>query len=167
MQKFILVAFLFVIIGCEKNRNKKSVEAKTDFTILKYDKNIFWVFENAKPTNLTEKDRIEIESILKIAIKEHNNNQRESLLEHNKQHPNYQWTETSLEIKMEKGYYRQYLPVIDENGDKLVWINFLCDYDESYEIEIPLIDDGGNCFFNIKINLTRKSYSEFRINSDA
>ncbi|TQD34036.1 hypothetical protein [Haloflavibacter putidus] len=167
MNKSILILFLIIIFGCKENEKRQPIISDNDFTILKYHKDNNWIFENAKPTNLTEREMEEIEPILIKAIAEHNENQRKYLLDHNEQHPEYQWTETGFEIQIEKDYYRQYVPVIDKNGDKVIWINFLCNYDESYETEIPLIQDGGNCYFNLKINLTKKTYYELGINSVA
>jgi hypothetical protein len=65
------------------------------------------------------------------------------------------------------GYHYQIVTVIDEKGEKLVWINALCESIDFWRNEIAIILDGGNCFFNLKINLNKKEYFEFAVNGVA
>lgn len=87
---------------------------------------------------------------------------------HHKEYPDNPWTETGFELET-KGYKRQYVPVINSDGQKDTWINFFCAEwrSENWKSSIIIVDDGGNCFFNLKVNLATKMYSELYINGYA
>ena len=65
-------------------------------------------------------------------------------------------------------YRKQFVPVINRKGEKEVWVNCLCDDDDDdWKKGIIMVDDGGNCYFNLKINLTKKTFSQIMINGYA
>lgn len=167
---------LFLLYSCGKvseNNQSKAVEPefsvdKSYYTIIEYNPKAK-IFENAKTTDLSNSELIEIEKILKSAIEENNDFQANNLKKHNEKYPENQINETGFELEL-GDYRRQYIPVINVSGEKEVWINFMCDEanNEIWRTELlPPVEDGGKCYFNIKINLTTKSYSELRINGYA
>ena len=65
-------------------------------------------------------------------------------------------------------YNRQYLPYINNKGEKIVWINCLCGKWSDKELkQLIMVEDGGTCFFNLSINLTTGEISKLDINGDA
>lgn len=165
MKRTILV-LLILFTSCKEQpkTDNKVVEkvkwtdfglAHSDFTILQFNPEWYWIFENSKPsgTELKLKELSEIGAILEKAIIEHNDGLEKDS----------RWR---LELE---GYKRQYVATLNEKGEKEIWINFFCkDFVfEKWRTELLLVEDGGNCFFNIKINLTTKSYKDLRINSIA
>ena len=73
-------------------------------------------------------------------------------------------------------YRFQLVPSINEKGEKIVWINAFCfgEWGSQRRSEwrkkiYPrhMVDDGGTCFFDLKINLTLNNYSEFGMNGFA
>lgn len=78
-------------------------------------------------------------------------------------------------------YYRQYLFYKDESGDSIVFINAFCEIPNTYEnygnkyIEVPYdwkhnivsIMDGGDCYWQIWINISKKTYRDFWVNGHA
>ena len=97
-----------------------------------------------------------------------NEKQKINLKIHNEEYPKNKRTETGFELEL-KGKKRQYVAVINEKGEKEVWVNFFCDDwgNDNWESDILIVHDGGNCYFNLKVNLTNKSYSELGINGYA
>jgi len=175
----LIFIILISITSCSGTKNKtefKSTEntqtkfklTESEYVILPFKKDWNWIFKNAKPTELTQSELIKIENILKIAVKENNERQKIYLKKHNKKYPKNKWGKTGFELKL-KGKKRQYIPVINEKGEKEIWINFFCDDfgTEKWKTEIVEVDDGGNCYFNLKVNLTTKTYSELGINGYA
>ncbi len=165
MKRTILI-LLVLFTSCKeqpKTDNKVAEKVKgtdfglahSDFAILQFNPEWYWIFENSKPsaTDLSLNELSEIEPILKKAIIEHNDGLEKDS----------RWR---LELE---GYKRQYVAILNEKGEKEIWINFFCeDFEfEEWRTELPLVEDGGNCFFNIKINLTTKSYKDLGINSIA
>jgi hypothetical protein len=177
--KALIFIILISISSCNGTKNTTKIEstentqtefnlAESDFVILPFDKDWHWIFKNVKPTELTKSELIEIENILKIAVKENNESQKISLKKHNEEYPKNKWNETGFEIKL-KGKKRQYVSVINEKGEKEVWINFFNnDWEsDSWKTDLMIVHDGGNCYFNLKVNLTNKTYSELGINGYA
>ena len=73
----------------------------------------------------------------------------------------------TIDLKGEK-YKRQYIAVTNEKGDKIVWVNCLCRVDDSnWKTSIAVVHDGGSCYFNLMINLTKSMYYDFWVNGYA
>ena len=96
------------------------------------------------------------------------NQTQSTLIEHNQIYPEDQWTETGYELKLDK-FKRQYVSVFNERGEKEIWVNFFCNNGntDQWKTKLIMIKDGGNCYFNLKVNLTNKTYSELKINGYA
>ncbi|MFC4094577.1 hypothetical protein [Euzebyella saccharophila] len=165
MKKIILLTLIMFSSCKDLNKTDYKVEEKlkrtdfglanSDFTIIKFNPEWYWIFQDEKPTatELSLDELSKIEPILKKAIAKHN-----------------EGLETDSRWRLElKGYKRQYVATLNEKGEKEIWLNFFCqDFQfDKWRTEIPLVADGGNCFFNIKINLATKSYKDLRINSIA
>ena len=167
----IFFLFLVITISCnqpakhpEHVRKKIPVEFKlnkSDYAILPFDKSWTWIPKKARPATLSEAELIEIEKVLEKAVKENNEKQQGN---------------PQMQIQLEDKK-RQYIPYINEKGEKLVWINFFC-YDPTdnkagtladtvWLTEPVIVFDGGNCYFSILINLTTRSYSNLSINGYA
>jgi len=71
-------------------------------------------------------------------------------------------------IPPNNSYNIQLVPVLNSIGQKEVWVNCLCSgTDDNWKKGITVVDDGGNCFFNLKINLTLKISYDFFVNGYA
>ena len=139
-----------------------------DYVVLPYQLHWHWIFKKGKATKLAPSELIEIEQILKRAIKDNNEKQHRERIKHNKSYPNNPMAKTAYELKLE-GYKRQYVPIINNEGQKEVWINFFCDDlgTKNWKTTLVLVEDGGSCYYTIKINLTTKTYYALAINYDA
>ena len=71
------------------------------------------------------------------------------------------------QIKDVSKYYKQFIAVINKQGEKEVWINCFCSKDPKWKNEVVLVLDGGNCYFQLKINLTKKLVYDFMVNGVA
>jgi hypothetical protein len=67
-------------------------------------------------------------------------------------------------------YFRQYLGYIDDRGDKVILINAFCESNYSKE-ELTriweIVLDGGECYYQIEVNLNTKKCFKFSINGDS
>lgn len=67
-------------------------------------------------------------------------------------------------------YNQQYIGAEYENGDKYIWINCFCKTQESdfkdWKTKLVFVKDGGNCFINVLVNLTKNTYEEFNVNGN-
>jgi hypothetical protein len=135
-----------------QNFNCYSSEGDTSHVaILKFDKSFYWIFKNVKPAFLTVKEVGLIGKLLEAAIGEHNQKIKNN----------------NFSIRPLANYKMQFVPAINIKGEKEVWVNCFCEADQNWRNEIVIVEDGGNCFFNLKINLTNKTYSRISVNGYA
>ncbi|MGB5981636.1 MAG: hypothetical protein WBG46_05785 [Nonlabens sp.] len=141
---------------------------EVNFAILPFNQNWYWIFENAKPIGISKSELIEIESILKIAIEENNRGPEIDRAMNKDEFPKYSGQNADFIISLER-MNRQYVPVLNKNGDKEVWINFFCDdtFDHNWKVEPVIVLDGGNCYFSLKVNVSKKTYSDLSNNGYA
>jgi hypothetical protein len=142
----------------QKSANSKSLQADTSKTaIISFDKKRNYPFDNwFKPTTLTHDDLNSIETLLIACVTEYNN----SL---DKDHK-----EWSIDLK-KYNYRKQIIAVANKKGDKEVWVNCFCNTrgSDKWKTEIMMVHDGGNCYFNFKVNLSTKKFYELTVNGEA
>lgn len=63
-------------------------------------------------------------------------------------------------------YMRQYVGYVDIRGETIVWVNAYCDNTPPHS-GIRFVHDGGDCFWEVKVNLTRKKIYDLSINGEA
>ena len=133
--------------------------------ILKYDPAWHWILKGGTATELNDEELAVIEVVLQDLIEEVNRAQLlplDSLMATN---PNY-YLDSPRMLSL-KDKYRQYVPVLNEAGEKEVWINLFCVADEGWKDGSVKVSDGGSCFFNVVVNVDQKSHRDLNINPDA
>lgn len=144
------VCLILVLCTNAQNGSKQFVESKC--VVLKWDKSYNWIFSSVKSSTLTDSEIKQVQDLLKRAVLDHNEKTKF----------------VAEKIPSNKSYYIQLLPVINGKGQKEVWINCFCSVDgNKWKNEICLVKDGGNFFFNLKINLTLKTFYAFMVNGYA
>lgn len=85
-----------------------------------------------------------------------------------KDYPNVQLHEERYLINL-ANYKRQLVVVTNKRGEKVVWVNCFCrkGNQASWRHQIVEVDDGGNCYFNVKLNLTRRIWYDLMVNGVA
>ncbi len=174
IRQILVIISTFSLLSCftENKINKQSKTTDSIYVdssviaILQFDTAHFWEFKNCKSTELSIKDLSKIEIILRKCIKEYNP-------AHEKQYNEIKLKKPESDINIKNfiidlaRYKRQYIAVINSIGEKEVWINCFCGTSKNWEKEIIVVYDGGNCYFNLKINLTRNQYYDLEVNGDA
>jgi len=178
-----IISILFVVLNlmsCGQKRqkdNEKIIDQKSTFieiqvdtsviAVLPYDTTQYWIFKNAKQSDLSLSELKEIEIILENCIDKYNIEQKLRFEELNNKHPEYNFDINQFTIDL-KRYKRQYISVINNKGQKEVWINCFCDtFGMNWKKEQIDVMDGGNCFFNLKVNISKKEYYDFMVNGVA
>ena len=159
---------VLTLVSCGQTTNNQTDTPKTVIAtvqpvdtsliaIIPFDKSRDWLFDKTySPSTLTENDIEKIERLMTDCVNKYNN----KLSSDNKQY-------FSIDLTKEK-YKRQYVAVTNKNGDKEVWINCLCQtHGDSWKTSIIMVDDGGNCYFNLKINLTKEKCYDLGVNGHA
>ena len=170
----------FILITCltsyaqTKTQTKKKEQQKSSHkfdtsvvAILPFDVTQHWFFKNSKPTDLTDGDLMKIETILIKCINHYNSGQERRFKEINDKHREYNLDKKNFIIDL-TSYKRQYVSIMNSKGEKEVWVNCFCDtWNTDWRKDLISVDDGGKCYFNLKINLTTEQYYELMINGNA
>ena len=129
----------------------------SSIAVISFDQQGNWPFDNSyKPTTLTDDEIFEVDSLVRQCALDYNQSLEDNLKE-----------SYSIDFKKYK-YKRQYIAVLNNKGEKEVWINAFCStWDVRWKKEILLIHDGGNCNFNLKVNLATKTCFEVTVNGYA
>jgi len=70
-------------------------------------------------------------------------------------------------------YIKQCIATKNTNNEVIVWLYCICHKsglffgDDFQRQPIGIVQDGGECFFKLKINLTKQTYFDLSINGDA
>ncbi|MDN3594179.1 hypothetical protein [Zunongwangia endophytica] len=180
MKNLILIILPLIITFNQNNKfDRKSTEDlknnsiqefkldSSDYVLIKFEPKYEWIVGKGRATDLNNSELLQIEDILEKAVEENNKRQKTYLKKHNEENPKDKWNKTGYELNLKK-FKRQYLPIINDKGEKVIWINFFCkDENPIPKDRIIMMLDGGNCFFNIKINLTKNTYYDLQINGYA
>jgi hypothetical protein len=128
-----------------------------DFAIIDFDQNHDWPFKHTfKSAALSHSEIQLLDSLLRYCVSNYNQKLSSNLKS------NY-----SIDFVKFK-YKRQYMAVVNGKGQKEVWVNGFCNtWDKQWKKEIVIVQDGGNCYFNLKINLTTKECFEVSVNGYA
>lgn len=170
---FVLLIFL---LSCKQknsenlNQAKKAIVNTVDTSIIAvipFDTNQYYIFRESEPTELTSSDLRKIETLINRLLNEYNTEQEKQYKEFKKEHPKLNVNKNDYIINL-KRYKRQYVASINSKGEKVVWVNCFCDaWDFNWKKNLIFVNDGGNCFFNLKINLTTEAYFDFSVNGEA
>ena len=119
------------------------------YTVIKYGS--FRTYEGAKATNLTEKEINNVEILLIKAIQKYNCDSKH----------------LAKIMPLDK-YKLQLVPRINKKGEKEVWVNAFCETRRNdWKKALVLVEDGGNCYFDLDINITTKQYYGLEIGAYA
>lgn len=151
------LAVITILISCQQSRQMQKYpvglsqiidSGKIAILQIPTDSSETLKIKNGKATSLTEAELKQTEAILNAAIASIHKN--------------------SPDTNRLLNYKRQYIPYINEQGEKLVWVNCFCiSFDEfkNWKTEIAntdLVMDGGDCFIKVTINLPGNSFSDLR-----
>jgi hypothetical protein len=175
---FLTIIIYLLLLQCDqpKRDEKGSVTFKTKeqtpidtsiYAVLPYDTSNQWIFKKANSTVLSSEEIIEVEKLIQKCIDEHNIEQQKQFDTITKEHPEYGLKKNNFVIDLTR-YKRQYFPVINDKGEKEVWVNCFCNtWNNDWRKNLVFVFDGGNCYFNLKVNLTKEAYYELMVNGDA
>jgi hypothetical protein len=169
LMKYLILFFWSGLLGhflssCTHNSDKtvkplptKEYTDTSRFALIKSDEKLPWAFEpGSKPATLSEDETKQLEGILKECVQNYN-----------KGLPSNLRGGLSIDFSNHR-YYRQYVAVVNDRSEKEIWVNGFCDsLDKQWRMEIVHVKDGGNCYFNMKINLTQRTCFEINVNEAA
>jgi hypothetical protein len=183
MRDLLTIIFLVIISGCTRTNNSdlttfnvdslstsdKVTLDSLDFNVIKYDTSYSYIFPTKfKAIDLSDEEIIQCETLLKSFMVGYNAEAIKRFNEMTEKYPSAQFKLAEFKIEL-KNYGRQYMTVVSDNGDKIVYVNCFCNpaHFNYRDKELVHVDDGGNCFFNFKVDLRTKKIFEFMENGVA
>ena len=133
-----------------KYEGKAQNAADLTFAVIQPDEKEFNIwFRNSSPATLTEEEISTVKNILPKAVGEHN-------------------AKKSRTIEKLAEYKFQLVGLINQKGEKEVWVNAFCrDPGQDWQNQIIAVEDGGSCYFNFYVNLTKQTFDRFQVNGEA
>lgn len=186
MPNRMLISLLLAFVSCESPtgdsvmavskgttvatpKTKIVAQAKLDtaqFAVLKFNVKDDYLFKDAQPASLSDDEISQAQQLLAKCIRDFNVVQEAEFQKMVEAFPKIPWQKNNYIISL-PNYRRQFIPVTNSKGDKEVWVNCFC-ADESYwRTQVVSVDDGGNCYFNVKINLTKSLCYDLMVNGSA
>jgi len=142
------------------------------YAILNFAKDGNYYFDkDVKAATLTTKEIEKIETLIDERIFKYNKAEgvvyRRDSIDLKKKYPNA--LPYDHRIKNPRKYYKQLIVVVNSKGEKIIWANCFCTIDNVpyWKKSSVLVADGGICYFNLKINLTKGMVYDLMINGDA
>jgi len=160
-----IFVFILTLSACRTDKSKVQDEKSravlsydtTKTALIVLDKRSNYPFDSLEytPATLTQEDIGQIERHLAESVTEYNNSLSPG-------HDDYK-----IDLKG-RAYRKQLVAVTNSKGEKEVWVNCFCDdWDTSWRTQIVMLDDGGPCYFNCKLNLTTKKVCDLIVNGFA
>jgi hypothetical protein len=160
--KYIL-CLVFLIAGFISHGQSASPD---HYVILPFDTTVYTSLPpDCTQATLSNDDFANIDRVLSYCVNKYNHSQTIEYREIVKKLPDQDLKINDYVIDL-KRYYRQYIVVYNKRGEKEVWVNCFCNIQslDNWREKAVIVMGGGNCFFNVRINLTRKSFSDFMVN---
>ncbi|MBS1507963.1 MAG: hypothetical protein JSS79_15085 [Bacteroidetes bacterium] len=176
MSKFFSLALIaLALLSCRGHHPvvQQNVDGLTeasldtlDIHVLKPDTSVLnYVFPYAaKYEDLSKAELLVCERLVKKYVEGYNILALERYEEMKKENPGMNFIKESFTIELHE-YGRQYIAAI-ENGQKVVYGNFFCEptWYKRRKKQLVIANDGGNCYFSMKINLATGELYDFMEN---
>jgi hypothetical protein len=175
---WISICLIISSLGCIKPSNDEGTVIKNNITVdtsliavIPFNTYQTWIFNDCRSSKLNSTEIEKIETLFIECIDDFNLRAEKRFDKLNNKHPEYHFNKSDFIINVKK-YKRQYFPVINNQGEKEVWINCFCtDVEKVMKFQnwktVQLsVKDGGNCFFNFKVNLTTNKFYGFITNGE-
>ena len=172
MKNYLLIScFIFCIkIHGQTNISSRDKIVSLDTTkiaILSSDIILKYIFnKNCIKSKLNNEEVATVDLLLRKCIDNYNIKAEKEFRQISLNNPSFIPNRENFVIDVEK-YKRQYIVVKNSQGEKEIWINCFCSKRKNWRKELIKVDDGGNCYFNLKINLTKRKYYDLAVNGDA
>jgi len=136
----------------------------SNYAVIKFDsaKHKMYFDGQVQPAMLSSAELTKIDKIVTERILLYNKEGEQIAKDHGKQY--LSWINPTFKR------YKQVIPVMNGNDQKEVWVNCFChkpwnNYD--WKTDIVMVLDGGNCYFQLKINLTTSTVVSFSVNGSS
>jgi hypothetical protein len=158
-----------LLLGCNQptkpTEQSSKLSAKSidtsKYVILKFDpdKDKYIFGKDNKPADLSADEIVKIETMIADEVARYNKNAKatEDSISKTNGRNKYEDSSAYYQISDPGKYYKQFVTVTDAKGQKEVWVGCFCDkyfWHMNWQKSLVMIDGGGDCYFQFRINLT-------------
>ncbi|MCB2410185.1 hypothetical protein [Hymenobacter lucidus] len=129
----------------------------------------FIVIPTLHPDLVSAVELNQVDSLLKACVAEFNRAAEADYADMHKTHSEIPFRKENYVIDL-SAYKKQLVVSVNSKGVKTVWVNCFCSDEADFpnwKREIVDITDGGNCFFNVRLNLTEGTWEDLQANGVA
>lgn len=175
--KIFLLLFLFSFFDCSKNEKRKVdkneliqpieyIEYKKSDTI--NEPNYIAIFDDKTETKttLSKNEPKIVNANLINAVNKYNDDLKIKLDKWNKEDKSYKRDFEKEKLNL-RYFYRQYFVSTNEKGEKIVSVFCFCSYFGNWKDERIRVLDGGDCYLNAIINISKNKTEYFRTHGQA
>lgn len=145
------------------------VKADTStIAFLPFDTSYYWIFEDyskCRNTELSPQELDTVEALVQQCVTQYMNARTDQ------QDVAGSTTRKDPYRIARSGYVLQCIAVVNADGEKEVWVNALCDRSVDIKArwrkQIILVQDGGGCYYQLKVNLSKGTYRDLHVNGVA
>lgn len=138
----------------------------SSFTVLPFSQKSDYLFPKSTFAELTVEEVQLVNDLLNKAVAEQNKAEEKDFQKMVKLFPEAAQHRENYFIDLTR-YKRQFIAVLNAKGEKEVWANCFCNTSLNWRKEEVVVYDGGNCYFNVKINLTEATWYDMMVNGEA
>jgi hypothetical protein len=168
MKKILPYFSLLILVFCTKKQSEPELVDLVDFVDYKKAdtskvRDYIAIFDDKTEakSKLSKKELKIVDNLLINAVNIYNDSLKIKLNSWNKKDKTYHWDYEKEKLNL-RYYVRQYSISTNENGDKVVHILCLCSYDsEMWRNQRISVNDGGSCYLNAEINITKNKVEYF------
>ncbi|NNE99682.1 MAG: hypothetical protein HKN25_11740 [Pyrinomonadaceae bacterium] len=138
------------IMNLAKKYESKAVKIPENYATISYNRQAHkYIFKNLTYRKLKLPDLTRAQMLVEKSVADYNEKQIQG--------------ET---IKNLEKYRFQLVSAANPANETVVWVNALCTANGSWRRQIITVDDGGSCYFNLYINLSKETYDRFSVNGN-
>ncbi|RSK41198.1 hypothetical protein [Hymenobacter perfusus] len=128
-----------------------------EYVVLPFSEKHTHSLVGARPSTLTEREISQVYALVQKAIVAYNASDGYK--------GEYRGANDPIDIV---SYRLQMIPGISVAGEKIVWVQRFCsDMHTDWKTTRLQVYDGGNCYFLVEVNLSRKKWLRFTVGGDA
>jgi len=134
-----------------KKYKNKAKKVPDNYTLISYNsQNHSPIFKDVGFHDLEQPETIKVSKIVEKAFSEHNKSAPEQ-----------------AKISNIGRYKFQLVSAKNSKNETVVWVNALCSAADDWRRRLIIVSDGGSCFFNLYINLTKETHEGISVNGEA
>ncbi|TGE28830.1 hypothetical protein [Hymenobacter metallicola] len=169
-----VIVCLILISGCNSQEGKIKLKVPTATTSIheqetKITLTDFAVIPNFQPNPVSVAELNQVDALLRACVTEFNKAAEADYADMQKAHPEIPFRKENYVIDLAR-YRKQLVVNVNSQGAKIVWVNCFCGDEADFPYwkkRIVDVTDGGNCFFNVRLNLTKGTWEDLRTNGVA